>query len=192
MVSVLQVLCLYGAHGCESYARYPSVHIARVIAYNDVNCQSIGLNIAFASRLIREENFQTPVARQHLLNALLTAYKQMPAVLLHAVSPYTFPPSNGETSVTDAWRRSILHATVGTIWNYNASLTEKEESYELVTQAIRSLRDITPPAAYSVSGLCCTDIQSVDTNVCYCTSFDKNEADVHEPDYEGNCLGPTA
>lgn len=69
-------------------------------------------------------------------------------ILISAPSSY---PSDGTTSVTDAWRQSVYHVTVVSAWNWNATEQEKIAHYETASNAIDNLRRITPDAAYLVS-----------------------------------------
>ncbi|KDQ50497.1 hypothetical protein JAAARDRAFT_63111 [Jaapia argillacea MUCL 33604] len=119
----------------------------------------LGVSLALASRLIPKANFQTSSSRSELLDALMESFSLSPG-LRFLISPPTSYPGDGTTSVTDAWRDSIYHITLVSLWNWNATVAEKKSKYELSSKAIQPLRDITPDAAYV------------------------NEADVYEPNHE--------
>ncbi|KDQ50517.1 hypothetical protein JAAARDRAFT_199917 [Jaapia argillacea MUCL 33604] len=119
----------------------------------------LGTSLALASRLIPKSNFETPASQSDLLAALLKAHSLSPG-LRFLISPPTSYPGDGTTSVNDAWRDSIYHITLVSLWNWNATVDEKRAQYALSSEAIQPLRDITPDAAYV------------------------NEADVYEPNHE--------
>jgi len=119
----------------------------------------VGSSLALASRLISKNNFKTSSDRSALVSGLLAADAATPGLIILISAPFSFP-SNGQTSVTDAWRSSVYHVTVVSPWNWNASIEEKKGHYSAVSRSIDHLRKLTPDAAYL------------------------NEADVYEPRHE--------
>jgi hypothetical protein len=117
--------------------------------------------------------------QEGLVSAFLAmAATANPDILILITAPSAFPSVNGTTSVTEAWRSSLYHVTVPVLWNWNATLAEKQSHYQVVSQSIDSLRKTTPDAAYQVS---------FKTYVYYMKLMWvlQNEADVHEPNHEG-------
>ena len=92
------------------------------------------------------------VSRQLLLDALLEAETLTPGVRLLGVTPINFK-GDGKTSITDAWRDSVYHVTLFSPWNYNSTLSSRQAQYNLASQSISLLRNLTPDAAYLVSRL---------------------------------------
>ncbi|KAF8074075.1 hypothetical protein FPV67DRAFT_1480629 [Lyophyllum atratum] len=119
----------------------------------------VGSSLALASRLISKNNLKTSNDRSALVSGLLAADAATPGLIILISAPSSFP-SNGQTSVTDAWRSSLYHVTVVSTWNWNATVEEKKGHYTAVSRSIDHLRKITPDAAYL------------------------NEADVYEPNHE--------
>lgn len=119
-----------------------------------------GTNLALASSLVNKINFMTTTSRSALVSALVAAETATPGMIILISAPSSYP-SDGTTSVTDAWRQSLYHVTVVSLWNWNATQQEKKAHYNAVSNSIDNLRKISPgPAAY------------------------QNEADVYEPNHE--------
>ncbi|KAH8114550.1 hypothetical protein DFH11DRAFT_1767528, partial [Phellopilus nigrolimitatus] len=127
--------------------------------FSGTDSATIGANLALASRLLPKDNFKTSESRQQLLEALLAAQYLTPGLRFLGSTPFNFP-GDGGTSITEAWRDSVYHITLIAPWNFNATLADMKEQYNLASQSIDNLRVLTPDAAYS------------------------NEADVHEPNHE--------
>lgn len=111
--------------------------------------QVVGSSLALASRLISKLNFETQDNRTALVSGLLAANAATPGLIILISAPTSFP-SNGNTSVTEAWRSSLYHVTVVSEWNWNATTAEKVNQYTLASSSIDNLRRITPDAAYLV------------------------------------------
>ncbi|KAF7969355.1 hypothetical protein HWV62_27470, partial [Athelia sp. TMB] len=151
---VVTVFPSYGTFFKGVVATEVAVGIHKVEAPN-----SIGNNLAIASRLIPRSNFGSATSRLQLIDALLAANTMTPGLIFLIGPPSSFPGDN-TTSVTDAWRTAIYHITVVSEWGWNATRTEKSAQYKLASDSISHLRSITPDAAY------------------------QNEADVYEPNHE--------
>jgi hypothetical protein len=81
-------------------------------------------------------------------------------------TPYSFKGNVSEVSYNPQWRDAVYTTSLWSLYNYNATLAEKKAAYNLTSEAADVLRGITPGgAAYF------------------------NEADVHEPDWEGESTG---
>ena len=119
-------------------------------------------------------------SRRELLDALLAAHSITPGLRFLGCTPFNHPGDEG-TSMTDAWRNSVYHITVVTTWNFNASLLEKEGQYKLASESINNLRRLTPDAAYSVCLHVCIRLAYLLILLCII----QNEADIHEPNHEG-------
>jgi hypothetical protein len=107
--------------------------------------------LALASRLIPKDSFATTQTQEGLVSALLAADAATPGLIILIAAPSAFPSINGSTSVTEAWRSSLYHVTLPSLWNWNATFAEKQSHYHAVSQSIDNLRKITPDAAYQVS-----------------------------------------
>lgn len=93
----------------------------------------------------------TTTSRSALVSALVAAETATPGMIILISAPSSYP-SDGTTSVTDAWRQSLYHVTVVSLWNWNATQQEKKGHYDAVSNSIDNLRKISPgPAAYQVS-----------------------------------------
>jgi hypothetical protein len=122
--------------------------------------QVVGSSLALASRLINKSNFATPDSRSALVSGLLAADAATPGLIILISAPSSYP-SDGTTSVTDAWRQSLYHVTVVSTWNWNATAQEKKAGYDAASNSIDNLRKITPDAAYLVSSLPPSDHHSL-------------------------------
>jgi len=118
--------------------------------------QSVGTSLAIASRLISKSNFETAQKRQDTVQALISANAATPGLIMLMTAPASVP-SNGGTSVTEAWRSSIYHVTVVAPWDVNATAEQKRQRYRDASASIDNLRRVTPTAAYLVSLIirCC-------------------------------------
>jgi hypothetical protein len=100
--------------------------------------------------LINKNNFETPDTRSALVSGLIAAHAATPGLIILITVPSSYP-SDGTTSVTDAWRESLYHVTVASPRNWNATEREKKAHYDAASKSIDNLRKITPDAAYLVS-----------------------------------------
>jgi Berberine and berberine like len=85
-------------------------------------------------------------------------------------SPYQYSKSNSgeDVSYTPAWRDAIWNVITGYFWNYDTDVPTVKKLYQATSAAIQPLRDLTPDSgAYHA------------------------EADVHEPDHEGEVSSST-
>ncbi|GLB33561.1 putative oxygen-dependent FAD-linked oxidoreductase family protein [Lyophyllum shimeji] len=128
-------------------------------AFTAEHVSLVGTNMAEASRMVSKDNFATAADRSALVSALLAADAATPGLLILLTTPYSYP-SDGQTSVTDAWRSSLYHVTVVSTWEWNATGAQKKAAYSAASASIDNLRKITPDAAYV------------------------NESDVYEPNHE--------
>ena len=86
----------------------------------------VGGNVLLGTRLIQTENIATPEAREELVDAILKT--ETGQFLLVASKGVQDGDPNGETSVTPAWRKAVLHygysrvpeGQDGEIWKENA------------------------------------------------------------------------
>lgn len=111
--------------------------------------QSAGKPLALASRLVSKDNFKTPERQQELVSGLLAADEATPGLIILISAPASVP-SQGKTSVTEAWRNSLYHITVVSLWNWNSTKEEIAGHYAKASGSIENLRRITPHAAYLV------------------------------------------
>ena len=72
--------------------------------------QPVGGPYATASRLVPTSLFETPTGRNSLLKVLMELFNTDTSPIIFAVAPHYFK-SDGLTSVTDAWRNSLWHAS---------------------------------------------------------------------------------
>ncbi|KAJ6583238.1 FAD-binding domain-containing protein [Mycena sp. CBHHK59/15] len=123
---------------------------------------SVGTSLAIASRLVNKANFATPAARTALVSSMLaTNAAAGRGMIVLIVAPFAYSNNTRtNTSVTPAWRSSVYHVTAVAPWAWNATGVEKRAGYTAAGEAVDSLRQITPDAAY------------------------QNEADVYEPNHE--------
>ncbi|KAG5652314.1 hypothetical protein H0H81_005464 [Sphagnurus paluster] len=133
---------------------FPSSGTFYDVFSRDLNTVVVGSSLALASRLIT-----IVCIRSALVSGLHAADATTPGLIILLTAPSSFP-SNGETSMTEAWRSSIYHVTVYSPWDWDATMDGKKQRYNLVSRSVNNLRKITPDAAYL------------------------NEADVYEPNYK--------
>lgn len=82
-------------------------------------------------------------------------------------SPYRYSKFNPDENVsyTPAWRDAVWNVVTGYFWNYNTDVATVKKLYQATSAAIQPVRDLTPESgAYH------------------------SEADVHEPNHEGETL----
>lgn len=102
-----------------------------------------------ASRLVPKTNFATSDSRATLAKAFIAAYNAVHSTLIMANAPASFP-GDGSTSVTPAWRNTLLHVAYSSLWTYNATAAEIKSAYSQSSAAADILRKITPDGAYQV------------------------------------------
>ncbi|KAF8885912.1 FAD-binding domain-containing protein [Mucidula mucida] len=125
----------------------------------------VGVPSITSSRLIPVDNFATNTERGKLLDALMEVFRDSSFPIVFAVAPFLYNQTE-ETSVTDAWRRSLWHITSSASWSFNTTTDTKIRAYQGLTKKMDTLRDITPGSgAY------------------------QNEADIHEPNFEASFWG---
>ncbi|KAF9521886.1 hypothetical protein CPB83DRAFT_801121 [Crepidotus variabilis] len=127
----------------------------------------IGLPQALASRLVPQANHATIESRAQLVDALMDAVDYSFFQQIHFATPYGYNETNLEdTSINPIWRSSLYQFIVVNIWQYNDDLATKKAIYANLTQAMSSLRKVTPiSGAYA------------------------NEADIHEPNWQTSFWG---
>ena len=123
-----------------------------------------------ASRLVPAKNFATPESRKTLVDAIVqgTSSAHFKQILISSTYRYSKHNRSEGVSYTPAWRDAIWNVVTGYFWNYNTDVATVKKLYQASSAAIQPVRDITPGSgAYH------------------------SEADVHEPDHEGE-VPPTA
>ncbi|THV00478.1 FAD-binding domain-containing protein [Dendrothele bispora CBS 962.96] len=128
---------------------------------------AVGVPAILGSRLIPAQNFASDDGKASLVKIFTTMFNEF-NISINAVvgTPFLFNSTEGATSVTPAWRKSIWHMGFHGVWTYNATVEDIRSQYELVSHINQMLRDITPGSgAYF------------------------NEGDVHEPDHEQSFWG---
>lgn len=110
---------------------------------------------------------------------MLDADAATPGLLIMMTAPASYP-GDGQTSINEAWRKSLYHVTVTSAWNWNATVTQKRDHYAAASNSIDHLRKITPDAAYLVY-----IVFYVSRSLVLTSLLVQNEADVYEPNHEG-------
>ena len=129
--------------------------------------QPVGLPGTPASRLVPAKNFATAESRKTLVDAIVQGVNTAHFKQILISTPYRYAKSHGgeDVSYTPAWRDTIWHVVTGFFWNYSTDVATVKKLYQASSAAIQPLRDVTPDSgAYHA------------------------EADVHEPNYEGEVL----
>ncbi|PPQ89436.1 hypothetical protein CVT25_012815, partial [Psilocybe cyanescens] len=122
---------------------------------------------ALTSRLIPQKNHATAAGRAETLNALTNALENAEFSQIHFTTPFGFKGSDGkDTSVNPIWRSSLYQVILVNIWEYNATIADKQAAYAQGTKAVNFLRDITPDSGAYL-----------------------NESDIHEPNHEVSFWG---
>ncbi|GAW00064.1 FAD-binding domain-containing protein [Lentinula edodes] len=124
-----------------------------------------GFPLSTSSRLLPAQNFETPESREELLDALLNASANHSLTYVFATTPYAYKADN-LTSVTPAWRDSLLLIEVLDTLEYNTTASEQREVIEGLSKSMDFLRNITPTSG---------------------TYF--SESDLYEPDHEKSFWG---
>ncbi|KAJ3815721.1 hypothetical protein F5876DRAFT_61310 [Lentinula aff. lateritia] len=124
-----------------------------------------GFPLSTSSRLLPAQNFETPESREELLDALLNASANHSLTYVFATTPYAYKADN-LTSVTPAWRDSLLLIEVLDTLDYNTTASEQREVIEGLSKSMDFLRNITPTSG---------------------TYF--SESDLYEPDHEKSFWG---
>ncbi|THU84693.1 FAD-binding domain-containing protein [Dendrothele bispora CBS 962.96] len=127
----------------------------------------VGIPTIIGARLIPAQNFASEDGKASLVKIFTTMFNDF-NISIDAIlgTPFLFNSTEGATSVTPAWRKSIWHLVFFEGWTYNATVEDIRSQYELVRNINQMLRDITPGSgAYF------------------------NEGDVHEPDHEQSFWG---
>jgi hypothetical protein len=146
------------------------------------NAAKVGIPLAIASRLVPRANFMSDELRTELLDALMAAYAQAPALRLLLAPPSSYP-GDGTSAMHPGWRDAIFHVTLVKAWNFDARADEVAGVYRLVDDAIAHVRRITPAVAYVVRP--CAD------GGCRARADGaQNEASIYEPDHEETFWGP--
>jgi len=123
--------------------------------------QAVGIENILGSRLYPSANLETAEGRNATLEAFLNITAATPTWGIFVTTPFLYNFTEGATSVTPAWRSAIWHVILGGSWEFNSSLTDKQDQFALVTNTTQILRDLAPNSgAYF------------------------NEGDVHEPNHE--------
>jgi len=126
----------------------------------------VGTPILLGSRLIPKSVFETPEGRSTMVDILLQmAQHRLPYIPV--VPPILFNATEGSTSTTPAWRDALWHLTFSGDWNFNATIGEVEQAYNLTHEFTEKFREIAPDSGSYI-----------------------NEGDVHETDHEVSYWGP--
>ncbi|KAJ3912002.1 FAD-binding domain-containing protein [Lentinula edodes] len=124
-----------------------------------------GTPLAAASRLVPANIFHSSHQRKELTAAINGMAATGLEPIIFAAAPFLYGDRGG-TSVTPAWRSSLLHVVLTDGWDFNSSLPEIRAVYRTLSTAMDPLRKLTP------------------TSGAY-----QNEADVFEPDHEDSFWG---
>ncbi|KAH7100359.1 hypothetical protein BKA62DRAFT_706794 [Auriculariales sp. MPI-PUGE-AT-0066] len=117
--------------------------------FNSILIADVGIPTAHDSLLIPKTNFATSATQEELVKALMSAWSQVPMLLVFATTPASFP-GDGTSSVTPAWRNSLYHVIAATSWDHNGNATaeNRKNHFRQTKNAIAALRKITPGTAY--------------------------------------------
>ncbi|KAF7356177.1 FAD-binding domain-containing protein [Mycena venus] len=127
----------------------------------------VGIPLTTSSRLVPVEHFTTASRRADLVTTITTLFDAVDLSIIFATTPFLYGPDNDQTSVSPAWRNSLWHVNVANTWNFNTTVAEVSKKYSSLKVAVDPLRLLTPGSgAY------------------------QNEADVYEPDHEGEVGRP--
>ncbi|KAJ3728822.1 hypothetical protein C8R42DRAFT_655023 [Lentinula raphanica] len=124
-----------------------------------------GFPLSTVSRLLPAKNFKTSDSREELLEALLNASANHTLTYVFATTPYAYKADN-LTSLTSAWRDSLLLIEVLDTLEYNTTVSEQREMIDKLSTSIDYLRNITPGSGAYFS-----------------------ESDLYEPDFENSFWG---
>ncbi|KAJ3787874.1 FAD-binding domain-containing protein [Lentinula aff. detonsa] len=124
-----------------------------------------GFPLSTVSRLLPAKNFETSTSREELLEALLNASANHSLTYVFATTPYAYKADN-LTSLTPAWRDSLLLIEVLDTLEYNATASEQKTVIEGLSKSMDYLRNITPDSG---------------------TYF--SESDLYEPEFENSFWG---
>jgi len=127
---------------------------------------AVGVELILGTRLVPTSLFQTSEGRDQLYNTLISVLpSSSPGMLLTTPSSYNY--TEGTTSVTPAWRKSLWHLGMSSgLWQFNSTVDFKRAQFERVSNATQTMRNITPGSgAYF------------------------NEGDVYEPNHEESFWG---
>ncbi|CAE6450605.1 unnamed protein product [Rhizoctonia solani] len=126
----------------------------------------IAVNAALASRLIPVSKFEPLVKPLTVTQTLETFALSAGKFAFFLTSPFNYKATEGDTSITPAWRDAIWHAVVLADWAYDGSAVAAKLAYTQASLAIGPLRLLTPGgSAY------------------------QNEGDVYEPNWESSFWG---
>ncbi|KAJ3741913.1 hypothetical protein DFH05DRAFT_1503172 [Lentinula detonsa] len=124
-----------------------------------------GFPLSTVSRLLPAKNFETSTSRDELLEALLNASANHSLTYVFATTPYAYKADN-LTSLTPAWRDSLLLIEVLDTLEYNATASEQKAVIEGLSKSMDYLRNVTPDSG---------------------TYF--SESDLYEPEFENSFWG---
>lgn len=104
---------------------------------------SVGPELILGSRLIPTSLFESAEGRE-TLSSTIAGLLSFASPYIPVVPPFLYNYTEGTTSVTPAWRRSLWHLSLHSVWSWNSSVDYIQEQYEAVTQHVQQFRDITP------------------------------------------------
>lgn len=143
----------FDAFASQYVAVGPILIFRRFVRANSPDHQVSGQSMALASRLVNKANFANSQSQEELVEVLLKVDERTPGLLIMMTPPAAYKEGDGKTSINDAMRDSLYHATVYATWSWNATTKEKIQRYKDASESMDILRQITPHAAYSVSTL---------------------------------------